>query len=111
MRCAVTGPASSSVARIRVSPITLASATGVPKISVATPATTRAALRAGALGGHGRRGADALHVRRGAGVLHPADEHRDVRALPAAVGVQLVEDEELQPVAPCGSASAGPGAG
>lgn len=29
-------------------------------------------------------------------VADPADEHRDVRALPSPVGVQLVKDEELQ---------------
>ena len=53
---------------------------------------------AAALGGHGGRRADAPHVRRGAGVLDPADQHRHVRALPAPVGVQLVEDQELQPL-------------
>ncbi len=51
----------------------------------------------GPLGRHGRRGADALQGRRGpAGLADPADQERHVRALPAAVGVQLVEDQELQ---------------
>ena len=49
-----------------------------------------------ALRGHRGGGADALHVRRVAGVAEPADEQRHVRALAAPVGVQLVEDEELQ---------------
>ena len=52
-------------------------------------------LRA-ALGGHRRRRADALDVRRVAGVLEPSDQKRDVGALPPAVGVQLVQDEEPQ---------------
>ncbi len=53
----------------------------------------------GALGGHGRRGADALEGLRGAaGLTHAADQERHVRALPASVGVQLVEDQELQPL-------------
>ena len=94
----VTGPASSAVARTRVSPITFSGERrSSPKSCEATSATTSAPLLgAAALGGHGGRGADALHVRRGAGVLDPADQQRHVRALPAPVGVQLVEDEELQ---------------
>ena len=49
-----------------------------------------------ALRGHRGRRADALNVRRVAGVAEPADEQRHVRALAAPVGVQLVQDQELQ---------------
>ncbi len=42
------------------------------------------------------RRADALEVVGVARVTHPPDQQRDVGALAAAVGVQLVEDEEPQ---------------
>jgi hypothetical protein len=55
------------------------------------------ALIAGvAFGGHRGRGADALNVRRVAGIAEPADEQGHVGALAAAVGVQLVQDQEPQ---------------
>ena len=46
--------------------------------------------------GHGRAGADDLELVAGALVTQPADQHGYVGALPAAVGVQLVESEELE---------------
>ncbi len=49
-----------------------------------------------ALRRHGGRCADALEVLRLAGLADAADQQGDVGALAAAVGVQFVEDEELQ---------------
>lgn len=43
-------------------------------------------------------GADVLEIRRLELLPEPAAEHGDIGTLPAAVGVQLVEDEELQPL-------------
>ena len=98
MRWMVTGPACSSVARTRVSPITFSGQYGRPEQLRGDLRHLLPPVGAAALGGHGGRRADAPHVRRRAGVLDPADQHRHVRTLPAPVGVQLVEDEELQPL-------------
>ena len=46
------------------------------------------------VGHHRGRGADVDQVRRGAALFQPTDEHGHVCALPAAIGVQLVEDQE-----------------
>ena len=76
--------------------MTCSGLTGTPNNVDATSATALRCSLALALGGHRGRGADALDVRRVAGVLEPPDQQRHVRALPAAVGVQLVQDEEPQ---------------
>ena len=46
--------------------------------------------------GHRGRSADADDVVAAEGLTAAPDQQRDVRALPAAVGVQLVEDQEAQ---------------
>src|SRR5581483_10863458 len=48
--------------------------------------------------GERRRGADVLEPGRVTGLPDAPGEERDVRALAAAVGVQLVEDEESEPL-------------
>ncbi len=45
---------------------------------------------------HGRTGTDVQQIRIPAALLQSADEHGYVGALPAAIHVQLVEDEELK---------------
>jgi hypothetical protein len=50
-----------------------------------------------AAAGHRGAGPDAAQRRRLAALAHAAHRHGHVGALPAAVGVQLIEDEEPQP--------------
>ena len=61
--------------------------------------------------GQRRRGADALERRRPEASRDAADQQRHVGPLPAPVGVQLVEHQELQALRGAGSASllVGPG--
>jgi hypothetical protein len=51
------------------------------------------------MGHHGRAGADVDQSRPRAAFLEPAHEHGHVRALPAAVGMQLVKDKKTQTAA------------
>ena len=53
-------------------------------------------LGEGAASGEGGGGADALHVLGVEGVAYATHQQRDVGALTAAVGVELVEDEEAE---------------
>ena len=98
MRCrsAVAALAAGSVIRSRVSPITWSGSTGSAEQGGRDLGDRLLLLLGAALGGHRRRRADALDVRRVADVPEPSHEERYVRALPAPVGVQLVQDEEPQ---------------
>lgn len=50
----------------------------------------------GHLGRHRGRSSDALQTLRSGCITQSADQHRNVRTLPTAIGVQLVQHEELQ---------------
>src|SRR5690606_29788830 len=58
----------------------------------------RLPVRVGPLRGHGGRGADALQSLAADALADAPDEHGHVGALPTAVRVQLVEDEEPEPL-------------
>jgi hypothetical protein len=54
-------------------------------------------LGVAALAGHGRRRSHTLHIRCLASLPDPAGKQRHIRALPAPVGMQLVEHQKPQP--------------
>ena len=91
--------------------MTCPGSTGDPKIRAATSRDLLLRCRRSVPRRHGRRRADALHARGSAGVPEPAHSKRDVGALTATVGVQLVEHEEPQvlSLADQPSRSSGPG--
>ncbi len=71
---------------------------GRPEEQRGDPRDLGALVRPGAAGGEGGRRADALELRRRHPVADASDEEGDVRPLAPAVGVQLVEDEEPEPL-------------
>ena len=57
-----------------------------------------ALLQVAAATGQGRRGAHELQAIGMQGILHPPHQQCDIGTLPAAVGVQLVQHQEAQPL-------------